>query len=116
MTSPGGTDPAGTLSPNDAATPDYVLRLFITGQTGKSTLALENIRRICERHIPGRYKLEVIDIYQDPSVASEAQIIAAPTLIKVHPAPLRRIIGDLSDEAKVLFALNVTPRGTAGGP
>jgi circadian clock protein KaiB len=116
MTSARGTDSGEAPAPHAAAEPEYFLRLFITGQTTKSTLALENIRRICEDNIPGRYKLEVIDIYQDPTMASDAQIIAAPTLIRVHPAPLRRIIGDLSDADKVLTALNLKPRGAASGP
>ncbi len=90
----------------------YLLRIFITGQTTRSTLALENIRKICEEHLPDRYRLEVIDIYQEPQKASEAQIIAAPTVVKVLPEPLRRIIGDLSDVEKVLIGLDLKPRGT----
>lgn len=88
----------------------YVLRLFITGQTPRSTLALQNIRRICNEHLAGNYRLEVVDIYQEPTLASDAQIIAAPTLIKMQPEPVRRIIGDMSDAAKVLSMLGLKPR------
>lgn len=88
---------------------NYILRLFITGQTPRSTRALENIRRICEEHLKGRYRLEIVDIYQQPELASSAQIIAAPTVVKLLPEPLRRIIGDLSDEEKVLVGLDLKP-------
>ena len=70
-------------------------------------LAVKNIRRLCERYLAGNYDLEVIDIYQHPESAAQAQIIAAPTLIKMTPSPTRRAIGDLSDESKVLSALNL---------
>ncbi|HET7306543.1 MAG TPA: circadian clock KaiB family protein [Gammaproteobacteria bacterium] len=87
----------------------YLLRLYITGSTPRSTRAIENIRGICEDHLKGRYELEVIDIYQHPESAAEAQIIAAPTLIKKLPAPLRRVIGDLSDHDKIFTGLNISP-------
>src|ERR1700761_2309561 len=96
----------GTKNPDDQAQSPYLLRLFITGQTPRSTLALENIRKICEEHLHGRYRLEVIDIYQEPQKAAEAQIAAAPTVVKLLPEPLRRIIGDLSDVDKVLIGLD----------
>lgn len=88
----------------------YVLRLYVTGSTPRSTRAIENMRRICETSLGGLYELEVIDIYQSPEAAREAQIIAAPTLVKLLPLPLRRIIGDLSDSEKVLAGLNLRPR------
>jgi circadian clock protein KaiB len=85
----------------------YLLRLFTTGSTPKSTRALQNLRDICESSLKGRYYLEVIDIYQEPGRASESDIIAAPTLIKDEPAPRRRMIGDLSDRPKVLLNLAI---------
>lgn len=85
----------------------YILSLFISGITPKSTLAVTNIRRICEAKLQGRYKLEIIDIYQQPLLARSHQIIAAPTLIKRSPLPLRRLIGDMSNEAKVLSGLEL---------
>ena len=87
--------------------PHYVLRLFVTGSTPRSTRAIENMRRICEDHLEGRYDLEVIDIYQNPTASIEQQIIAAPTLVKLLPSPLRRIIGDLSNKEKVLAGLDI---------
>jgi circadian clock protein KaiB len=85
----------------------YSLRLYVAGSTPRSMLAVKNIRNICERHLAGLYDLEVIDIYQHPEAAAGAQIIAAPTLIKVSPAPARRAIGDLSNEEKVLSTLSL---------
>jgi circadian clock protein KaiB len=87
----------------------YVLRLFVTGTTTRSLRAIANMRRICEESLAGRYDLEVIDIYQQPEATRELQVIATPTLIKVLPKPLRRIIGDLSDREKVLAGLNLAP-------
>jgi circadian clock protein KaiB len=89
---------------------DYVLRLYVTGQTPRSVTAIENMRRICAEHLSERYTLEVIDIYQHPEACQEQQIIAAPTLIKVLPHPLRRIIGDLSNTQKVLVGLDLRTR------
>ncbi|MDZ7634005.1 MAG: circadian clock KaiB family protein [Bacteroidales bacterium] len=85
----------------------YVLRLFITGTTSKSVLALTNLKKICEEYLKGRYDLEVIDLYQKPDMARDEQIIAAPTLIKKLPLPFRRIIGDMSDIEKVLIGLEI---------
>jgi circadian clock protein KaiB len=87
----------------------YVLRLYLTGTTPQSQRALANIKRICEEHLKGRYKLEVVDIYQRPTLAKDEQIIAAPTLIKSLPLPLRRLIGDLSNEDRVLLGLDIRP-------
>jgi circadian clock protein KaiB len=85
----------------------YVLRLYVTGMTPRSTAAVEAIREICEEHLQGRYELEVIDIYQRPALARDAQIIAAPTLVKQLPQPLRRLIGNLSDKERVLLGLDI---------
>ena len=92
------------------ANPDrYVLRLYVTGLTARSTRAIENVKKICEERLAGRYDLEVIDIYQQPALAKGEQIIAAPTLIKSLPLPLRRVIGDMSSTDRVLLGLDLRP-------
>ena len=88
----------------------YCLRLYVTGATPKSQRAIENIRMICEEHLKGRYELEVIDIYQQPSLVKGDQIIATPTLIKRLPAPLRKLVGDLSNKERVLLGLDLRPK------
>jgi circadian clock protein KaiB len=85
----------------------YVLRLYVTGLTPRSTKAIQNIKKICEENLKGRYELEVIDVYQQPEFAKKEQIIAAPTLIKKLPLPLRRIIGDMSNKERVLVGLDL---------
>ncbi len=85
----------------------YVLRLYIAGTTANSASAISNVRMICEEHLAGRYDLEVIDLYQRPNLARGEQIIAAPTLIKKLPLPLRRIIGNMTDQEKVLVGLDL---------
>ena len=88
----------------------YVLRLYVTGMTPRSASAIENLKQVCEQYLEGRYTLEVTDIYQHPELARDEQIVAAPTLIKELPPPLRRIIGDLSDREKILFGLDLKKR------
>jgi circadian clock protein KaiB len=88
----------------------YVLRLYVTGMTPRSMQAIAILREICEQHLSGRYELEIIDIYQHPQLARDEQVVAAPTLIKSLPAPIRRIVGDLSDRERVLFGLDLQPR------
>jgi len=90
-----------------AAGRKYVLRLYVTGMTPRSLRAITNIKKICEEHLKDRYDLEVIDIYQRPTLAEGEQIIAAPTLIKELPKPLRRLVGDLSDQERVLLGLDL---------
>ena len=85
----------------------YVLRLYITGHTPRSLRSVENLRKLCEQYLKGRYDLEVIDIYQQPALATEGQIIAAPTLIKALPLPLRRLVGDFSDTSRVVLGLDL---------
>ena len=85
----------------------YVLRLYIAGLTPRSTLAVQNIRKICEEHLEGRYELEVVDIYQQPTLAEGEQIIAAPTLVKKLPLPLRRFIGDMSNTERILVGMDL---------
>ena len=85
----------------------YVLRLYVTGMTPRSTEAFASIKAICEERLQGRYELEVIDIYQHPQLAIDEQIIAVPTLVKKLPAPLRRLVGDLSNHDRVLLGLDL---------
>jgi circadian clock protein KaiB len=85
----------------------YVLRLYITGMTLRSTQAIANIQAVCRQYLPDRYDLEVIDIYKHPQLASGEQIVATPTLIKKLPLPLRRMVGDLSNKERVLFGLDL---------
>ena len=85
----------------------YILRLYITGTTDRSVIALANLKKICEEYLEGQYELEVIDLYQMPGLAKDDQIIAAPTLIKKLPLPFRRIIGDMSNAEKVLMGLDL---------
>ncbi len=88
----------------------YVLRLYVAGLTPKSTKTIADVKKICEEHLAGRYELEVIDIYQQPKLARGEQIIAAPTLIKKLPLPLRKLIGDMSDKEKFLVGLDLRPK------
>ena len=85
----------------------YVLRLYVTGSTPQSLRAITNVKKFCEEYLKGRYELEVIDLYQQPQLAQGEQIIAAPTLIKKLPLPLRRIIGDMSKTERVLVGLDL---------
>jgi circadian clock protein KaiB len=88
----------------------YILRLYVTGSTGRSLRAIHNLKKLCEEHLSEDYDLEVIDIYNDPAAAREAQIIAAPTLVKKLPLPIRKFVGDLSDTQKILVALDIYKR------
>jgi len=88
----------------------YVLRLYVAGTTPNSVRAIENIKRICEEFLKGRYVLEVIDIYQQPVLAKGDQIIAVPTLIKKLPQPLRKFIGDMSATERILVGLDLRPK------
>jgi len=88
-------------------TGDYVLRLFVTGMTTRSSRAVNNLRTICDEYLQGRYELEIIDIYQQPALTKGEQIVAAPTLIKKFPLPMRRIIGDMSNRDGVLLGLDL---------
>ena len=85
----------------------YQLRLYIAGQTPKSVTALKNITKYCEEHLKGKYKIEIIDLLKTPQLAEGDQIFAIPTLVRKVPEPIRKIIGDLSNEEKVLVGLNI---------
>jgi len=87
----------------------YVLKLYVTGKTPRSTQAVENLRAICDEYLEGRYDLEVIDIYQQPALLAGEQIIAAPTLVKKLPLPMRRLVGDMSNRRRVLVGLDLFP-------
>ena len=89
--------------------PHYRLRLFVSGTTARSARAIQNIRRLCEEKLQGRYDLEVIDIYQHPEHVKPEQIVVTPTLVKKLPLPFRKIIGDLSDKERVLVGLDLIP-------
>lgn len=100
------------MSPSAPESPDdehsYRLQLFVAGASFHSVQAITNLKHICETHLPGRYQLEIIDVYQHKSVAQEEQIIALPLLIKRSPLPERRLIGDMSDIQRVLTGLGLT--------
>ena len=114
------TSPAGKRKPGLAGEMEqagshsrqakYVLRLYVSGSTLKSKLAVKNIKRMCEQHLKGRYDLEVIDIHRHANLARDEQIVAVPTLIKRLPLPLQRLVGDMSDLNKVLFGLDLRMR------
>lgn len=94
----------------------YCLKLYITGTTPRCARAIRNIRAICEDNLPGRYDLEVVDIYQHPEQAKAEQIVVSPTLVKKLPLPFRRMIGDLSDNERVLIGLDIVRRPLPAKP
>ena len=87
----------------------YDLRLYVAGQSPRSVRALENLRRVCDEHLAGRYRVEVIDLLENPALARGDEIIAVPTLVRKLPEPIRKIIGDLSDTYQVLVGLQLRP-------
>jgi circadian clock protein KaiB len=99
-------------NPAPAGDARFVLRLYVTGATVRSTRAIANLRQFCEEHLSDRYDLEVIDLYQRPELAAGEQLIAAPTLIKRLPLPLRRLVGDLSDQQRVMAGLDLPVHAT----
>jgi circadian clock protein KaiB len=96
-------------SPSKATKAEFHLRLYVAGQTPKSAAALANLKRICETHLAGRYEIEVIDLLVNPRLAAGDQILAVPTLVRHLPEPIKKIIGDLSNEERVLVGLDVQP-------
>jgi circadian clock protein KaiB len=88
---------------------EYVLRLYVAGSTPQSGRAIKNLKTICDAHLLGRYVLTVVDLYQEPARAMQDQIVVAPTLIRLSPAPVRRLVGDLSKAERVLAALDLPP-------
>ena len=95
------------MTPN---TDKWNLRLYTAGQSPKSLAALDNLKRVCEEHLAGRYSIEVIDLMANPRLAKDHQIVAIPTLVRKLPEPLRRIVGDLSDTERTLVGLQLRPR------
>ncbi len=89
----------------------FILSLFVAGLTPKSLMAIENARQLCETYLKDRYELEIIDVYQQPYLAKDAQVIAIPTLVKSLPPPLQRFIGDLSDPEPILIRLAIKKEG-----
>ena len=89
---------------------EWELRLYVAGQTSRSISALNNLRRVCDTYLAGRYRIEVIDLLQNPKLAAGDQILAVPTLVRKLPEPIKKIIGNLSDEDKVLVGLDLQPR------
>lgn len=96
-------------SPEEPTGPEYLLHLYITGVTPNSSRAVRNIKEICEEHLKGRYELLIVDVYQQPELAQEKNLIGVPTLIKLRPGLVRRMVGDFADRERVLKALGVTP-------
>jgi circadian clock protein KaiB len=96
-------------APGSHTRPEWQLRLYVAGTTPRSAAALENLKQLCETHLAGRYSIEVIDLLVSPQLAAGDQILAVPTLVRKFPEPMRKIIGDLSNEEKVLVGLDVQP-------
>ena len=105
----GERDDATETAPDDEI---WELRLYIAGQSPKSIRAIENLQRMCEEHLPGRYRIEVIDLLKNPRLAKEDEIVAIPTLVRKLPDPIRRVIGDLSNVEKALIGLQLRPMKT----
>lgn len=97
------------IGPDDPAPGFWELRLYVAGQTRKSLAAITNLKRLCEEHLAGAYHIEVIDLLQRPELAQGDQILAIPTLVRKLPAPMRKIIGDLSNTERVLIGLDLRP-------
>jgi len=104
-----------STKPHPAAPDRWILRLYIAGHTQKSSLALANLKRICQEHLAGRYEIEVVDLKTHPNLAAGDQIIAIPTLVRILPPPIKKLIGDLTSEHRVLIGLDLRPR-TAPSP
>jgi circadian clock protein KaiB len=88
---------------------EYVLKLYVTGQTPRAERAIANLRRLCDHDLEGRYEVEVVDVLEHPQLAEQEKILATPTLVRLLPPPLRRVIGDLSESDKVLLGLDLWP-------
>lgn len=101
-------DPAGPKGKKGEGY-EWELRLYVAGQTTRSTLAIDNLRQICEEHLKGRYRIEVVDLLIHPQLSRDDEILAVPTLVRKLPEPVRKIIGDLSDTEKVLVGLQLRP-------
>ena len=106
------TAPTGRTSKDSTAADEtWELRLYVAGQSAKSIQAFANLKRICDEHLAGRYSIEVVDLLEKPQLARGEQIVAIPTLVRKLPAPIRKIVGDLSNEEKTLVGLQLRTRG-----
>ena len=101
---------------NDPRSDTYLLKLYVTGSSPRTRQAIENLERICEEELRGRFKLDIVDVLEHPQAAEDDRILATPTLIKQLPPPLRRVIGDLSDREKVLLGLELRPMSPSQPP
>ena len=101
---------AAKQKPTAVEDESYNLRLYVAGQTPKSLAAFANLKRLCEEYLPGRYKIEVIDLVENPQLAAGDQIFALPTLVRKLPEPLKRVIGNLSDKEKFLVGMDLKPQ------
>ena len=100
--------PAADSGPGDTGLDEFWdLRLYVTGQSPKSMRAIENLRRVCEEHLAGRYRIEIVDLLENPRRAADDQILAVPTVVRKLPVPIRKIVGDLSDTDRLLVGLQV---------
>jgi circadian clock protein KaiB len=106
-----GEDRTMTDTPSDADGGSWELRLYVAGKTANCVRAFANLKRICEENLAGRYQIEVIDLLENPRLAAGDQILAVPTLVRKLPTPVRKIIGNLSDQERVLVGLQLRPRG-----
>jgi circadian clock protein KaiB len=101
-----------TGTPDDSVV-SWDLRLYVTGQSPNSIRAIENLRRACEEHMPGRYQIQVVDLLENPRLAADDQILAVPTVVRKLPVPIRKIVGDLSDTDRLLVGLQIRTPGRA---
>lgn len=104
------TTPAGVARPTTAKSNTMILQLFVAGQTHRSLAAIANLTKICEEHLAGRYKIQIVDLLENPKLARGDEILAIPTLVRKLPKPVRKIIGDLSNTERVLIGLDLLPR------
>ena len=106
-----GTQPIPLDELRSSPTETWELRLYVAGQTPRSVAAFSNLKKICEQHLAGRYRIEVVDLLEHPQLAAGDQIVALPTLVRKLPAPLRKIVGDLRDTERALVGLDLRPTG-----
>jgi circadian clock protein KaiB len=108
-TRPRSQTPAAVAARKERASGEYLLRLYVAGQTPKSVAAFQNLRRICEEHLAGRYRIEVVDLLVNPALARGDQILALPAVVRQLPPPVKKIIGDFSSAERVLVGLDLRP-------
>src|SRR5690606_4637156 len=104
------SEPVESQHTAEANSAEYVLRLYVAGQSARSVKAIANLKRVCEEHLQGRYAIEVVDLLEQPQLARGDQILAVPTLVLKLPEPVRKVVGDLSDTARVLVGLDLRRR------